>query len=119
MPNLGILGDRLIVAIVGRLQAWKGPHRVIEAVSTLRGRGANVHLLVRHFGAAGQRRALERFSAAAITQRLGKALEAMADDGIVGRCGAARRADSARVVDAIQARAVRYAPRLSDAPCRS
>jgi hypothetical protein len=53
-------------------------------VSTLRGRGTNVHLLVRHLGAARQRRALER-SSAAITQRLGKALKTIADDGIMGR----------------------------------
>jgi glycosyltransferase involved in cell wall biosynthesis len=44
--DLGIPGDRLIAAIVGRLQAWKGQHRVLEAVSLLRSRGVDVHLLV-------------------------------------------------------------------------
>jgi glycosyltransferase involved in cell wall biosynthesis len=197
--DLGIPGDRFIAAIVGRMQAWKGQHRVLEAVSVLRGRGVDVHLLVvggaahglspgyaqrvsrlvrefgledrttvtgqvpsalpyiavsdvlvnaseaepfglvlieammsgtavvavnaggpaeiiehersgflladgrpatiaaglerllveeglrRRLGAAGQRRALERFSAAAMTQRLGEALKAITDDGIVGR----------------------------------
>jgi glycosyltransferase involved in cell wall biosynthesis len=44
--NLGIPGDRLIVTLVGRLQPWKGQHRVLEAVRVLLARGIDLHLLL-------------------------------------------------------------------------
>lgn len=44
--DLGIAEQRTVIGIVGRLQAWKGQHRVIEAVAALRGAGHDVHALV-------------------------------------------------------------------------
>jgi glycosyltransferase involved in cell wall biosynthesis len=44
--ELGIPDDRLVVAIVGRLQPWKGQDRALEATAALRDRGLNLHLLV-------------------------------------------------------------------------
>jgi glycosyltransferase involved in cell wall biosynthesis len=44
--SLGIPGDRLIVTLVGRLQPWKGQHRVLEAVQVLLARGIDLHLLL-------------------------------------------------------------------------
>jgi glycosyltransferase involved in cell wall biosynthesis len=43
---LGIADERAVVGIVGRLQPWKGQHRVIEAVGRLRDGGHDVHALV-------------------------------------------------------------------------
>lgn len=43
---LGIPEDRMVVGIVGRLQPWKGQHRVVEAVAQLRDAGHDVHALV-------------------------------------------------------------------------
>lgn len=44
--TLGIPEQRTVVGIVGRLQPWKGQHRVIEAVGQLRDDGRDVHALV-------------------------------------------------------------------------
>jgi glycosyltransferase involved in cell wall biosynthesis len=44
--DLGIPAGRPIVAIVGRLQHWKGQHLVLEAMSVLRTRGVDTHLLI-------------------------------------------------------------------------
>ena len=44
--KLGIPDGRAVVGIVGRLQGWKGQHRVLEAVALLRERGRDVHALV-------------------------------------------------------------------------
>lgn len=43
---LGIAEERTVIGIVGRLQPWKGQHRVIEAVAILREAGHDVHALV-------------------------------------------------------------------------
>lgn len=43
---LGIAEQRTVVGIVGRLQPWKGQHRVIEAIGRLRDSGHDVHALV-------------------------------------------------------------------------
>lgn len=37
---------RTVVGILGRLQAWKGQHRVLRAVARLRERGLDVHALI-------------------------------------------------------------------------
>jgi glycosyltransferase involved in cell wall biosynthesis len=44
--SLGIPPGRPIVAVVGRLQPGKGQHRVLEAVSILRDRGVDLHLVM-------------------------------------------------------------------------
>jgi glycosyltransferase involved in cell wall biosynthesis len=44
--SLGIPGDRSVIGIVGRLQPWKGQHRLLAALATLRDRGHDVHGLV-------------------------------------------------------------------------
>jgi glycosyltransferase involved in cell wall biosynthesis len=44
--HLGIRDDAAVVGIVGRLQPWKGQHRVLRAVARLRRRGFRVHALV-------------------------------------------------------------------------
>jgi len=44
--DLGIAPQRTVIGIVGRLQPWKGQHRVIEAVGRLRDTGHDVHALV-------------------------------------------------------------------------
>lgn len=44
--TLGIAQERTVIGIVGRLQPWKGQHRVIEAVGILRDAGHDVHALV-------------------------------------------------------------------------
>jgi glycosyltransferase involved in cell wall biosynthesis len=44
--DLGIPPGRIIVAMVGRLQPWKGQHRVLEALWALLARGLDVHLLL-------------------------------------------------------------------------
>jgi glycosyltransferase involved in cell wall biosynthesis len=44
--TLGIPPERQVIGIVGRLQPWKGQHRLLEAVATLTARGHDVHGLV-------------------------------------------------------------------------
>jgi len=44
--RLGIPPSRTVVGVVGRLQGWKGQHRVLEAVSELRRQGVDAHALV-------------------------------------------------------------------------
>jgi glycosyltransferase involved in cell wall biosynthesis len=44
--ELGIPPERAVIGILGRLQPWKGQHRVIRAVAELRSRGHDVHCLV-------------------------------------------------------------------------
>jgi len=44
--RLGIEPSRRVVGVVGRLQGWKGQHRVLEAVSELRRQGVDAHALV-------------------------------------------------------------------------
>ena len=45
-PRLPIAADVPVVGIVGRLQPWKGQHRVLGAVAELKRRGHRVHGLV-------------------------------------------------------------------------
>ena len=44
--ELGIPAERAVVGILGRLQPWKGQHRLIQALAELRDRGHDVHGLV-------------------------------------------------------------------------
>jgi glycosyltransferase involved in cell wall biosynthesis len=44
--ELGIPAERAVIGILGRLQPWKGQHRVIRAVAELQARGHDVHCLV-------------------------------------------------------------------------
>lgn len=43
---LGIAEGRTVIGIVGRLQPWKGQHRLLEALRLLRERGLDVHGLI-------------------------------------------------------------------------
>lgn len=43
---MGIPSGRLVFGIVGRLQPWKGQHRLLRAVAALRDHGHDVHALV-------------------------------------------------------------------------
>jgi glycosyltransferase involved in cell wall biosynthesis len=45
-PPVSIPPGRVTIGIVGRLQPWKGQHRVIRALALLRDRGLDVHGLV-------------------------------------------------------------------------
>ncbi len=44
--RLGIPPSRQVVGVVGRLQGWKGQHRVLAAVARLRRQGVDAHALV-------------------------------------------------------------------------
>jgi glycosyltransferase involved in cell wall biosynthesis len=44
--KLGIADGTPVVGIVGRLQPWKGQHRVLAAIADLRRRGHDVHCLI-------------------------------------------------------------------------
>lgn len=44
--GMGIPEERMVIGIVGRLQPWKGQHRLLEAVGRLRDGGHDVHALV-------------------------------------------------------------------------
>ena len=44
--ELGVPEDRLVVGIVGRLQPWKGQHRLLGALAILRDAGHEVHGLI-------------------------------------------------------------------------
>jgi glycosyltransferase involved in cell wall biosynthesis len=44
--ELGLPQDRLVVGIVGRLQPWKGQHRLLAALAALREAGHAVHGLI-------------------------------------------------------------------------
>jgi glycosyltransferase involved in cell wall biosynthesis len=44
--RLRLPAGRPVVGIVGRLQQWKGQHRVLEALAMLRARGRDVHGLI-------------------------------------------------------------------------
>jgi glycosyltransferase involved in cell wall biosynthesis len=44
--ELGLPQDRLVVGIVGRLQPWKGQHRLLAALAALRKAGHPVHGLI-------------------------------------------------------------------------
>ena len=44
--SLGIDAGRLVVGIVGRLQAWKGQDKFLEAIAELRNRRRDVHGLI-------------------------------------------------------------------------
>lgn len=43
---LGVSAGSTVVGIVGRLQPWKGQHRLLEAIAELRRRGRDVHGLI-------------------------------------------------------------------------
>lgn len=51
--SLSLPEDAIVVGTVGRLFAWKGHHRLLEAVAQLRANGANIHVLV--VGGGGHR----------------------------------------------------------------
>jgi glycosyltransferase involved in cell wall biosynthesis len=51
--QLGLPADELVVGTVGRLFAWKGHHRMLEAVELLRRQGVAAHALV--VGGGGHR----------------------------------------------------------------
>jgi glycosyltransferase involved in cell wall biosynthesis len=44
--SLGIPDGRRVVGIIGRLQPWKGQHRLLAALADLAGRGHDVHGLI-------------------------------------------------------------------------
>jgi glycosyltransferase involved in cell wall biosynthesis len=44
--ELALPEDRLVVGIIGRLQPWKGQHRLLHALAHLRQRGHEVHGLI-------------------------------------------------------------------------
>jgi glycosyltransferase involved in cell wall biosynthesis len=44
--ELGLPDDRVVVGVVGRLQPWKGQHRLLGAIARLRNAGHAVHALI-------------------------------------------------------------------------